>query len=316
MEIKQDFDKIIKSLLSEPNDHFGYITNDNKIYDCYYRNAIFDVFVDSMSQEHYNRYMDGNGGELVEKKGRYGYVPPKMASVASSSRFIYLSLKDDSGKKMGLFESNIEIDGRLTFEDKLTINIVGAHPNIDATYKTNAKSLYFESKCHEIFDSHVWAWTNSYFVDGVFYGKDKKSLQLNQINERPHFINNIEIDKNKKSLDKTKFGLRDTESLKLDFKQFVCHLLGIANTKAPNKELIYLFYKPNALNNSYEESKDFNKVFKQLEGQFESFCQSECISNYCKRNYIKIKFFYATNNKMTDKLDVELIFSFGHNNNE
>jgi len=66
-----------------------------------------------------------------------------MASFFSSSRFIYLSLKDDSGNKMKLFDSNVKSDGRFTFEDKLTINIVGSHPNIDATYKTNTKSLYF-----------------------------------------------------------------------------------------------------------------------------------------------------------------------------
>jgi len=77
MGIKQDFDKRIKKLLSEPNDHFGYITIDNKIYDCYYKNAIFDKFVKSMSQEHRNKYENGNGGELGEKKGKIWFCPAK-----------------------------------------------------------------------------------------------------------------------------------------------------------------------------------------------------------------------------------------------
>ena len=35
------------------------------------------------------------GAELSEKRNRYGtFTPPKIASVASSSRFCYLALKD------------------------------------------------------------------------------------------------------------------------------------------------------------------------------------------------------------------------------
>ncbi len=306
MSSKENFDKRIKELLGEPDEFFGYKTKDEKIMNCYYNNDVFCDFIKDMDTNHRQNYLDGSGGELCEKKGKYGWVPPKMASVASSSRFIYLSLKDNSNEKMKLFDQKIQSDGYFSFEKEITIDVVGSKPNLDAVYKTKNKTLYFEAKCHEIFDSHKLIWKNAYFVDGVFYGKDKKSLQLSIGSEKP--INNKNgIDQYSKSLDKSIFGLGNFKGLRMDFKQMVCHLLGIANDDSYGKELIYLIYRPDGLNNGND---NFNSYYSQLEEEFRLFCESACIRSFCKRNDICIKLFYSVNNKMVDPLQVREVLSF------
>lgn len=62
----------------------------------YTSKTIFKCFVNEMKQKYHDafqNYNDGKGGELKHGNSRYGMIPPKMSSVASSSRFIYLTFR-------------------------------------------------------------------------------------------------------------------------------------------------------------------------------------------------------------------------------
>lgn len=43
----------------------------------YMSNEAWKKYLETMAEEHRKQYKDGNGGELKEKKGRWGIVPPK-----------------------------------------------------------------------------------------------------------------------------------------------------------------------------------------------------------------------------------------------
>ena len=67
---------------------FGYIAANNGVYDTYYTNNEFQNFITEMKINypvHYSAYAQGKGSELLP--GSKNGTPPKMASVASSSRF-------------------------------------------------------------------------------------------------------------------------------------------------------------------------------------------------------------------------------------
>jgi hypothetical protein len=90
---KAKFDLEIKRLSGLDENFFGYKTPDGKVYDNYLSNDTWDNFKNQMSNRFRQSYSDGSGGELLPSKGRGGWYPPKMASIASSSRFAYLTFK-------------------------------------------------------------------------------------------------------------------------------------------------------------------------------------------------------------------------------
>lgn len=104
---KNEFDCFIKKNLVDVfgNDCFGYEIED-KSYDVYYNKEAYNKFISKMQNgkynKFYNQYNRGKGSELKEKRN----MPPKMASVASSSRFCYLALRDGYKQfnKMDLIE--------------------------------------------------------------------------------------------------------------------------------------------------------------------------------------------------------------------
>lgn len=104
---KNEFDYFIKKNLVDVfgNDCFGYEIED-KSYDVYYNKEAYNKFISKMQNgkynKFYNQYNRGKGSELKEKRN----MPPKMASVASSSRFCYLALRDGYKQfnKMDLIE--------------------------------------------------------------------------------------------------------------------------------------------------------------------------------------------------------------------
>ena len=75
----------------------GYVIYGKDPYYHYLSNDDWRQFLTSMSQLHQAQYKDADGGELKEKNSRHGILPPKMASFASSSRFIYECSKSITG---------------------------------------------------------------------------------------------------------------------------------------------------------------------------------------------------------------------------
>ena len=272
---KAEFDELIKQNIKDAVgcDVFGYKLPETKAepYGNYYSNDAFASFIDEMKspayQEIYRAYSEGKGSELVVKNGKYGKMPPKMASVASSSRFCYLALRDGAqglgGSGIVKFEQECKIDG-----------LPGNAPQLDA-YIPN-ENIYVEAKCHEIFDSHKIQMKEKYW--DLLYGKDN-CFGLD-ITEKPigeSFESPLSV-----------FDIEKTSSM-FDLKQLICHLLGIASQKreAEPATLVYLFFKPKA--KTEQDAKKIDEVFEVLQDEIKKIFASAPIRHFTARNQIQLR---------------------------
>lgn len=271
---KTKFDEIIKGnlLKSIGEDVFGYVVSESgkEPYTNYYDNENFQFFIDEMKSSYeniYNSYNDGKGSELYEKNGRYGKIPPKMASVASSSRFCYLALRDGANGLGGT--------GTVQFEYECRINgVPGTAPQLDA-YIPN-ENIYVEVKCHEIFDSHKVVMKEKYW-DFIYrenngFGLETIEKNVEDTFEIPLFV----------------FGIEKTNTM-FDIKQFLCHLLGISSQKnaTDSATLVYMFFKPNA--KSEVERMEIEEVFEVLKDEVNKIFNSTPIQRFIKNNNIELK---------------------------
>jgi hypothetical protein len=250
MTLKKEFNQELVTV--NPNIEFGYKMENGCQYDNYLSNNSFSDFLKEMENNYneiYKSFKNGDGKELEEKLMRGKLTPPKMASIASSSRFAYLIFRKMNPELFGQITGN-ETNYDIIFEGKLKsiLNISFAKPNIDVILKSKDTIVFIEVKCQEILDSHKAIFPKSY----------KDSL------EKIFGDNNVSINsKNKIEL--------STTIKQFDIKQSICHILGIYNFVYSNDkrasiksneieiewtsdmENIYfvnLFFNPQKLNNS------------------------------------------------------------------
>ncbi len=273
---KTGFDNIIlKNLVSKVGgNHLGYKVQDGRIYRCYYKNEEFNKFIAEMKKpkynSHYDEYKNGLGKELEETLHSSGkYTPPKMAHVASSSRFCYLALCDGAeaigGSDKVVFEKGCPING-----------LSGFPPQLDAySFKGNiSQNIYVEAKCHEIFDEKITEMRTSY---KEYISDTSKKLGFN-------VPVNLVVKKNGYfNIPYTEFGF-DRELYRFDFKQFLCHLLGIASNEKP-ATLVYLFFKPIYA----EKQESIDKVFGELKEEIKNVFDNKYIQAFCIRHNITLK---------------------------
>lgn len=268
---KETFDSIIKQNLVNKygSKQFGYKIA-NKIYENYYTDSVFDDFVKEMKSPKYIKYHTsydkGKGSELKKQNGRYGEVPPKMASVASSSRFCYLALRDGTDA--------LGVKGTVQFEKGCRIKgIEGTAPQLDAHIPEG--NIYIEAKCHEIFDSHTVNLKAKYWE--LIYG---------ETNEFGFEVKDNAL-KGDFKISLSCFGIQKSNT-RFDIKQFLCHLLGIASQKEADisATLMYLFFKPKTENIEYQKAID--EVFEDLIGEIELLFTSEPIQKFVEKNNIKL----------------------------
>ncbi len=269
MLTKKAFDNLIKTNLSEKigAEKFGYELSKN--YEDYYNKAEFNRFLEEMKQNYptaYERYADGKGSELREKPGRYGMYPPKMASVASSSRFCYLALRD-GGEALGdngivLFEYGCPIQG-----------VMGNAPQLDAYLPES--NTYIEAKCHEIFDSHSIVLKEKYW-DFMFGEQNDFGFSQKEYNGQETF-----------QIAPAQFGIQK-ENTMFDIKQFLCHLLGIASENSGDKpaKLVYLFFKPKTEDEATKRLID--DVFGELRKEIHALFFSKSIQRFIQKNKIHL----------------------------
>ena len=289
---KWEFDEIIrKNLIASgiSEECFGYRTIEKswveEDYPDYYENAEFAKFLEKMETNYPNHYRKfwgdpdaaenkgGKGGELVPKKGRWGMVPPKMASVASSSRFCYLALRDGTDALIpgrSLTKDDVE------FEKECRIfEAGGTAPQLDAYVKDEVCDRYIEAKCHEIFDKHRIELKNKYW--DIF--KEEKSL-------RPVLSKAVKY-RESFELPKEVFGLTSNH-MRFDVKQLVCHLLGIAKqSEGKYAELVYLFFKP--VCEEEELSAKMDEVFEELQQETDAIFQCKPIKEFCEEHKIRLR---------------------------
>ena len=271
---KSLFNDIILSnlILKKGYSYFGYpiLFNGNNIinHTNYYSSKAFLEFVKEMENNYPNAhksYKNGSGSELLSKDSN----PPKMASVASSSRFCYLALRDST--------SALGSIGTATFEARCPIKgVKNATANLDAYIQDT--NTYIEAKCQEIFDTHQLK-TRVPYWDCIYGTNNDISFNLPITQTKP-----IDTGKNHFDIPLNALGLKDIH--RFDFKQFLCHLLGIASN-SPNRPstLIYLFFKPE--NIKYQAS--INEVFTDLSKEIRTVFENVYIQNFCQKHGITLK---------------------------
>ena len=288
---KEKFDNIIKrNLISSgiSENVFKYLIEqkDGEIseYPLYFNKTAFDIFVQEMNilyPQHHLKYngnvsvtqnKGGAGGELIQKMGRYGLTPPKMASVASSSRFCYIALRNGTD---ALIEGKYTSGAHIEFEKECKIFAEkGTAPQLDAFIADTDSNVYIEAKCHEIFDSHKVILKNKYWK---YFENDSILCEA---------LKGIKKGEEEFTLPLSLFRINASSS-RFDIKQLVCHLLGIKEQNQGQKaKLIYLFFEPIAEN--AEDAVFVNKVFDELETEIKLIFESDIINDFCSANNIEL----------------------------
>ena len=146
-KIQQALDLAIRN--SEGAEQKSGYKVEGREYPNYLSKKEFEEFIKKMKKTRaYEQYKDADGGELEEKRGRWGLYPPKMACFGSSSRFIYRLLRTRKG---------------VVFEKKLPTRVGGA-ANLDA-YIEGICEIFIEAKCREIYSSHNSTEINECYED-------------------------------------------------------------------------------------------------------------------------------------------------------
>jgi len=227
---------------------YGYIIND-KVYYNYMSNEYWESYKKNMSDKHRQQFKNGSGGELEEKKGRWGIYPPKMASFGSSSRMIYELSKDIPG-----FCFEAQLDTR-----------VGGIANLDGLLKKNKKFIYIEAKRREIYySSHEGEEIKEVYIP--VYKKIQTECGEGKFKFKA-------FNANEKGKKKVNFYLNGNLVQFFDLKQLICHFLGITYDLAKysiNAEVIflYLIYNPEEVKEKIVENyskKIMNRYNKVVE---------------------------------------------------
>ena len=206
-----------------------------------------------------------------------------MASVASSSRFCYLALKDGAEAIGGT--------GDIVFEKECKIKGVGGTaPQLDAYVAS--ENIFVEAKCHEMFDKKTTVMRESY--QEYIAGK-KEGIGFNVLVD-------LKVKKGYFNIPYDDFGFTK-EFQSFDFKQFLCHLLGIACQRKPAK-LVYLYFKP--LNDIRQ--KDIDDVFEKLSAEIRMAFENRYIKAFCAENKIELQAIAEYSDVMVQLTDENRIY--------
>lgn len=232
---------------------------ENNIYFNYLSKNSWKEFKDSMKKVHRGQFEDADGGELKEKKSRWGICPPKMASFGSSSRFLYNISKDIVGFQF----------------EKLLPTRVGGTANLDGYIMRGDVDVFVEAKCKEIYSSHKPIKVSDIYKE--IYDKLKTDNGFSYDNNgRP-----IKDGKTDDKHFKCTFKFDGKEIVHFDIKQLICHFLAISanileDEKAnKNVKFVYLIFNPkdadaacfeNEKVSSYKERifKIYNETIKEI----------------------------------------------------
>lgn len=289
MEKNKMSDKIATALDYAIRDHevgsdtwkYGYKIND-KVYGNYMSNKYWESYKKDMPEEYRRQFENGSGGELKEKKGRWGIYPPKMASFGSSSRMIYEFSKDIPG-----FCFEAQLDTR-----------VGGIANLDGFLKKDNKWIYIEAKRREIYSTtHEGEEIKEVYMP--VYEKIEKKCGL----EKFKIETSNAKEEGKK---KVTFNLNGAPVQYLDLKQLICHFLGITYDLAKNSintevKFLYLIYNPkdveiddkykNKISERYKNVVDFiNNHKKTIEELFQAVLQYQLETHNLQEPKVNFEF--------------------------
>lgn len=274
-KIKERFDFFIKKSFLDGNPYlpslsgceansFGfYNTTFKRFYDRYFSESFgLKNKLDSYIQKAYD---EGQGNE---------FTTGKFYSVASSSRFAVSNFSYNCNDVIKVIDS-IKINGvkknvNIEFEKELNVFAQDkskiSKPQMDV-FLAGEEKYFVEVKCHEILDSHKnielkWRYTECPDFEQLPIKKElleKKRITNSKGNEEEY----ITISGN--LLTAKDFGC-ELKTFHFDFKQFLCHLLGILNeSKGEKVHFYYLFYK----NELFIENEG-TRLYEDLEAELKN----------------------------------------------
>ena len=248
MSLQHKLDLAIRDKEGKPYGE-GYIVSKSKPAYCrYMSNDGWDRYLAEMSEDHRKQYVDGDGGEIKEKKGRWGMYPPKMACYGSSSRIIYTCLREVGGIK---------------FEHQLPTRVGSRPANLDAYLNADIRDIFIEAKCREIYAKH---------------SKVRASIGYNDVYKHiSEYHNSFSfgadiISDNQGVKDKNNYNYRffynNKPVIRFDIKQLISHFLGIAagvleGVIKDNIRFVYFIYNSTELNNK-KLSEIYSKTIKEI----------------------------------------------------
>ena len=229
----------------------GYkIEKEKKTYWNYLSNDAWEEFKGKMKKAHLCQFEDADGGEMKEKKGRWGIYPPKMASFGSSSRFLYNISKDIEGFQF----------------EKLLPTRVGGSANLDGYITRGDGDVFVEAKCREIYSSH-----KTIEVSNVY---EEIYKELQELYPKFSFKNNGRPIKNGKEDNEhfnCTFKFNGKEIIHFDIKQLICHFLAISANILENEnankniKFIYLIFNPDEVIEQVEK-ESYKKQIIEIYG--------------------------------------------------
>lgn len=228
----------------------GYKIGNKPPYWNYLSNGAWEKFKDSMKKVHRRQFEDADGGELKEKKGRWGTCPPKMASFGSSSRFLYNISKDIIGFQF----------------EKLLPTRVGGTANLDGYIMRGDVDVFVEAKCREIYGSH-----KTVEISNVY---EEIYKELHESYPEFSFKNNGRPIKNGKEDNEhfnCTFKFNGEEIIHFDIKQLICHFLAISANILENEnankniKFIYLIFNPDEVIEQVEK-ESYKKQIIEIYG--------------------------------------------------
>lgn len=239
MDIIHDFtEAVVRAEYQESDIPDGYLTRNGRKYWDYMPNHEWDALRAGMRKEHRESYEKGGGKELEEVGNR----PPKMASLISSSRMVYLSSRNIPG---------------FCFEAKRPTS-VGGTANLDGYLRREKGDIYVEAKCREPYGhAPVERVKTKYLPIYRCLRADRKTgfdCVMEQISEKEMnvvFLCNGEILPG------------------FDIKQMICHLLGIAAYHLRREDtpkpitFLYLLYDPTDLELPEESAGEIHRIYRQ-----------------------------------------------------
>ena len=229
---------------------------DGRVYNNYMSNKAFEEELREMKPEIRKQFDDALGGELKQKRGRYGVYPPKMACFGSSSRFICNKLKDVKG---------ISFEAALPTYVKQGKTNVGHSANLDARTTLKEVDVLAEAKNREIYGSHRIVEVSEVYLP--VFDKLKEFFTYT-------------FEPSKKGYVKCIFSAKCKEIVHFDIKQLICHFLAIAaavleyNITTKTVRFVYVIFNPDEVKDNIVQSyqkkilKQYNETLEEM-GRFD-----------------------------------------------
>lgn len=261
-------------VLSSDKRKYGfYLSRWKRVYDRYFREEM--KLENCLSDNVRERFSPEQSGKSTSG---YEFSSGKFYSVASSSRFAVASFTKEKDGKLDYIES-IKINGKeeriseVEFEHDTPVNGIDKNshsPQLDFFFKTDNGTYFIEAKSHEILNNYKSIELSpSYLKTDAFkklgLKEEPRVREYTDSNDKVHQY--ISLDKSdddgKHLLYASDFGC-NLKTFHFDFKQFLCHLMGIwSYAKEHQGEEIYFYYLIYR-NKLYEEM--FNsKLYQELE---------------------------------------------------